>query len=558
MKTLISASPTSRLVRSLVLLMFPAAAGFCTESLLTISPEVSHELRPELFGQFLERPSWGGETGPESLCDVAGNLPPEIVKHLGGMRARVVRFPHGTDNDYTSWTDLIDLPGRAQRPVTMGHQGDPVTNRFGYVEYFRLAKQLGWRTILVTNLRDALYRKAPLPEAAAKAAELVRFATEHGVDLAAVQVGNEGWFFWPPKPEEREALGVADLRTAAAWLQECLLAYADAIRAVRADLPLICDAPRESDGGGLENDAGVVWREAVDAGAMRSRYTMLAAHAYAPMRVGRPRSEGTFVPPGELSEDEVWLALTTTLGRYDGSGQAVADAAAYDSIAELGYRAAVTEWNWNGWDVEERFPNLSFKEGVPAALGAAGFLQGMMRHPNVAMATQSMLLGRVWGITAVRVMPDGAVGYIPQAEAVRLYAQFHGKKVHLSALDPEIPLPRPHQLVSWWPQAVKVSALDALVTADDAHWYVHLIHRQRGADISLRVVLPEPLSGNRMAELHTLRGAEEATPFGIDGMKREVSQIRPAGNEVKISLPAASVSVLVIPRGAPFTLSQET
>ena len=84
---------------------------------LGISDEVSHALSSDVFGQFLERPSWGGERGPEGVCDDQGKLSPEIEKYLADLRAPVVRFPFGTDGDYVDWQDLIDLPGRAERPA---------------------------------------------------------------------------------------------------------------------------------------------------------------------------------------------------------------------------------------------------------------------------------------------------------------------------------------------------------------------------------------------------------------------------------------------------------
>lgn len=158
---------------------------------LEISDEVSHALSSDVFGQFLERPSWGGERGPEGVCDDQGKLSPEIEKYLADLRAPVVRFPFGTDGDYVDWQDLIDLPGRAERPSTTGHTGEKVTNRLGLREYFELARRMGWRTILVTNLRDALYRKKPLADAAAHATALVEYARDPS--------GQRGMVFMAPK-----------------------------------------------------------------------------------------------------------------------------------------------------------------------------------------------------------------------------------------------------------------------------------------------------------------------------------------------------------------------
>ena len=99
---------------------------------ITVSDIVLHEINPRLFGQFMERPSWG-EIGPEAAV-VPGTheLRPEARQLLRQMRVPLARFPGGTDVDYIDWLDMIDnVPGRpGERPVTKGHQGDRVTNNF--------------------------------------------------------------------------------------------------------------------------------------------------------------------------------------------------------------------------------------------------------------------------------------------------------------------------------------------------------------------------------------------------------------------------------------------
>ncbi|MBC8008946.1 MAG: hypothetical protein H7067_02475 [Burkholderiales bacterium] len=519
---------------------------------LTFADKTLRPLPAAVFGQFLERPSWGGEYGPEAVCDAAGRLPPPVEAALAGLRAPLVRFPFGTDGDYTDWQDLADLTGRAARPVTVGHKGDPVTNRFGFPEYFELAGRQGWRTILVVNLRDALHRKKPLPEAAAHAAGLLRYAlTLAPADrIAAVQVGNEGWFFWPPKPEEREPLGLPpapDLAADASWLRACLVAYADALLAVLPDLPLICDAPRPLDGGGLENNAATVWRAAVDHPDVRARYRMLAAHAYAPMGLWTTQRAGETVRAADLTPDEIWLAALACLGRFDAQGQAVADLAAYDGIQSLGYQTAVTEWNWNGWDWKKRFPHAGFDDGVPAALGTAGFLHGLMRHPSVALATQSMMLGTSWGITSVRARPDGTVGYLPQGEAMRILAEHHGTRVVSSMLSGVPDLGAPVRLTTWWPATENVAQLDALVTADASAWYVHLVHRHRTEPLHLRIHPPAASPSASSATLHLLIGSPETTTSSPGRMLRSQTTITSADEGFSLALPPASVSVLVIP-----------
>lgn len=517
---------------------------------LVIEDKIVHPLPEEVFGQFLERPSWDGEFGPEAVCDDQGRLPGSVETALAGMHTPLVRFPFGTAGDYIDWQDLTDLPGRETRPLSTDHFGNKIANRFGLPEYFELAKRMGWKTILVANLRDALYNKKPLPDAAIHAAAMLEYGINHAApgSIAAFQIGNEGWFFWPPKPEEREALGVADLDTAALRLREALIAYADAARRIAPAIPLICDAPRPDDGGGLENDAGRVWRMAVDHPDIRSRYTFLASHSYAPMGFWSVMRDGQPIEPSDLSEDDIWFGAVATLGRYDEAGQCTADAKAYDEIQKLGFRAAVTEWNWNGWDLQKRFPQAGFRDGVPAALGAAGFLHGLMRHPNVALATQSMMLGTKWGITSVRVLPDGSVIHGPQGEAVRLYAEHHGGRVLASRLE-EVPvISKPAAFSSWWPQADRLALFDAVVTANEDRIHVHLINRSRTENLPLEIVLPPGRSPSGPARLTTLSGdAANVTTTGQGQMVRTSREVPASGTKLSVNLPSASISVLEIP-----------
>jgi alpha-L-arabinofuranosidase len=146
--------------------------------LFVVRSDVVARVDDRLFGQFLERPSWGGEQGPErALMPGTNQLLPAVVTMMKKMQIPILRFPGGTDVDYTDWRDMVsNVPGRAGvRPVTVGHKGDRVTNGFGFDEYFRLRNELGCETILVVNLLDALSRKRPLAEAAELAAGLVAY-----------------------------------------------------------------------------------------------------------------------------------------------------------------------------------------------------------------------------------------------------------------------------------------------------------------------------------------------------------------------------------------------
>ncbi len=220
---------------------------------LLIHNETANRIDPRLFGQFLERASFG-DHGPEAFVNAkTGRLPPQILEKIATMEIPLVRFPGGTDVDYIDWRDMIDhVPGRdGPRPVTTGFGGKTITNRFGYDEYFALRDQMGWETIIVVNLLDGLAKKRPLREAAQLAAGLVAYChaplgarlPEGMPDWPAararnghpepfgiqyVQIGNEMWL-----KRARDAVQTAtglEGEALARWYIEVYTAYIQAIR----------------------------------------------------------------------------------------------------------------------------------------------------------------------------------------------------------------------------------------------------------------------------------------------------------------------------------------
>ena len=75
----------------------PAKAQTIT---LTVSNETLHRIDPRMFGQFMERPSWG-EIGAEgALVPGTNQLQPKVRELLEDMEVPVIRFPGGTDVDF--------------------------------------------------------------------------------------------------------------------------------------------------------------------------------------------------------------------------------------------------------------------------------------------------------------------------------------------------------------------------------------------------------------------------------------------------------------------------
>ncbi|MCK4299907.1 MAG: hypothetical protein KAX80_10265, partial [Planctomycetes bacterium] len=81
-----------------------AAAAPADQITFVVKDKVIHRIDRRLFGQFMERPSWGREIGPEAaLVPGTRRLQPEVIRLLQEMSIPILRFPGGTDVDYLDW-----------------------------------------------------------------------------------------------------------------------------------------------------------------------------------------------------------------------------------------------------------------------------------------------------------------------------------------------------------------------------------------------------------------------------------------------------------------------
>ena len=208
----------------------PAMAGSPSGPIhVKVHARVLHRIDARLFGQFMEKPSWGSEIGSETaVIPGTHELRPQAKELIRQMHIPVVRFPGGTDADYIDWLDMIDqVPGRSgDRPLTTGHTGNRVTNYFGYDEFLRLCEELKMEPIVVVNFRDGLLAKTGVGPAARHATKLAAYCNarvEAGLpeDLAPwprlraanghpqpygvkyFQIGNETWAFANQASEEQ-------------------------------------------------------------------------------------------------------------------------------------------------------------------------------------------------------------------------------------------------------------------------------------------------------------------------------------------------------------------
>lgn len=542
-----------------------ASVGYSSEARdpirIRVEAKELHRVDRRLFGQFLERPSWG-ETGPEIATDTNGALSAEVVDMLRAMQIPIVRFPGGTDVDYIDWTDMVaNVPGRApERPVTQGHQGHKVTNRFGYDEYLRLAADLKWDSILVVNFLDALAKRKPLAEAARHAAGLVAYANapvgaklpEGMPDWPAVraknghpapygvkifQIGNEWWCGRFPQ-EVKKALGTDKADELVPWYRECLIAYVDAMRTVDPSIEFIADAQT-----GFSVEAQLYADPEI-----RKRIRYLTHHFYSPFgSVMDAKLDGKPVPRESVKPSDWWLAWATMPGFFDDAGNCQGFGS---GLTTYGYEIVSTEWNWNGWGGREVRLGDGLDWRHAAAIGCAGFLNGLLRHADVIhIANQSMLVGHSWGIAAIRVDPTGKMPahYNAQGAATTFYNLHHGDRL-LAIQTTNVPVvAQPYQIN--WPHArPRVALLDVVATRSDKAIFVHVVNRSFDADLEAELDLSVLAPPDGKAVQYLLEGTpEDQVAVRKAWMTERRQPVAVTGGKARVVFPRRSASIMEIP-----------
>jgi alpha-N-arabinofuranosidase len=498
----------------------------------------------------MERPSWG-EIGPEAaVIPGTHQLRPEARQLLRRMRIPIARFPGGTDVDYIDWRDMIDnVPGREDgRPITVGHQGDRVTNYFGYDEFLQFCEESEIAPILVVNFRDGLLADDGPQKAATHAAKLVAYCNapmdnDLPEELAAfpalraqngrstaynvrhVQLGNETWAF------SREISHDRYIATLGAYIQ--------AIRAVDPAIELIVDGqPAEL--------AAKVHRR------FGEQIAFYAVHHYQPWQIREIERAGKPVDVKSLSARDIWYAWVT-VPRINDAGQSILMRNELEQARELGYPVAMTEWNWNGWwgrSIANRTePASLFTKGV----GAAGILHAIMRQGDVIrIAAQSMLIGDRWGIHAIYCDRDGHTPpyMVPSGQVTMLYSWYHGDKRLKVGLTGVPRYEQPYRMAGNSP-ADRVAFLDVLATRDDKTLYLHAINRHFDQSLSVQVdVSSLTRQPGQRGVLHTLEGRLRNTPEpgqSPQPAKIQDEAFRIGGSRFEVRLPARSVNVIEVP-----------
>lgn len=522
-----------------------------------VKSEVLHEVDARLFGHFLERTSWDNEVGVEgALVPGTHCLRPDVLTLMKGMQIPVLRFPGGADVGHHDWRDLIDnASGRSGgRPRSPGHQGNEITNHFGYDEFLRTCETLGAAAILVVNFREALLEKRPLEEAAQRAASLVAYCNAPaGADLPQgmadwpavrarngrflpygvkiFQIGNETWLYL----QELKKL------LPGAWRDhyvDCLAAYIDAMRGVDPEIEIIVDGHD----GDLSGIADCVRAR------LGSKISYMASHFYTPGPVEKATRDGREVPREEISDEEIWHAWVA-VPDMDAGGRSVLDHGGILAARRHGHLVAATEWNWNGW-WRRNPPRPMMDSWWARGVGAAGFLHALLRAGDVVcIGCQSLLVGSHWDITSIRVDPGGKTPayLLPTGAITAFYAARHGGV--LLRLDSEnVPtFEQPYCFGGIGPRS-RVAYVDALVTADETAVYFHAVNRHLHRPLKIVIDLRGLAGITGQAVHHLLQGSLENSPGS--GMRIRQEALFFQGRRLEVVLPARSVSCIEFLRRA--------
>jgi alpha-N-arabinofuranosidase len=522
--------------------------------------KVHHRIDPRIFGQFMERPSWSDEIGPEAaLIPGTNTLRPDARDLIRNMQIPIVRFPGGTDVEHTNWLDMIDnVPGRpGGRPVTIGHTGKPITNNFGYDEFLRLCEELAMAPLLVVNFRDGLLAEDGPEKAARHAAKLVAYCNADAdadlpADFAAwpriraknghpapyrvkyIQIGNETWGY-------SRRLKISDDRYIAA-----LNVYIQAIHAIDASVRIIVDGKPDDRAGRVHQQLG-------------DRISYFAVHHYQPSQMNEIRRGDQNVDIENLTAQDIWYNWVS-VPRFDSEGQSVFPKRKCIQARKMGYKIALTEWNWNGWwarnwrtrsgePIRERTPLDSlFAKGI----GAAGILHAIMRQGDVVeIATQSMLIGDGWDIHAIYADRKGRTPpyMLPTGQTTMLYSKYHGRDRLEIDVSNMAYYKQPYRMGKIHP-AAHVAYLDVLATRNENRLYLHTINRHFGHALSVQIdIAALDMQPATNGTLHILEGRLNNKPAA--GEPHAPGRIREkkfpiAGSRFQVRLPARTVTVVEV------------
>ncbi len=543
-----------------ILFLFIVLSTSCKTShdniVINVHDEVIAPVDDRIFGQFLEKPSWHGEWGPEAaLIPGTHQLQDGVTKIMETMNIPVIRFPGGTDVNLQDWTTMIDnVPGReGGRPIFIGHAGDTVTNNFGYDEACQLTEKLGAEMMLVINFGDAYFGTKSIKEAAMHEAGLLAYCNAKvGVTLPEgmpdwpsvraknghpepynvkyIQIANEPWVM----DNQLKRFGEIDPDLKKQYFKS-LEAFIKAFKEIDPDIQIIAD--------GNSEDITLPLK-----GMFGDQIDYLAYHIYKPWGINNILRGEEELPRDSLTEEEIWKAWVA-VPEFNNEGMSVIDNGVYNMMKDAGYPVAVTEWNWNGWwgmnSVNQDQLGSHFTKGI----GAAGFIHALTRGGDkIAIANQSMLLGKSWGITGIRVSPtmEFEPHPYPTGQVTGFYSRYHGNELMKVSAE-NIPVYTQPYKMSGISPVDTIAYLDVLATRNSDKIYLHVINRHFSDDMEATVNFS--VLGKKGAEAihHVFTGNLKNEPCGekpkVVGCFKDM-KVKVKAGKTKISFPARSVSIV--------------
>ncbi len=456
---------------------------------LSIVSNNKQPLNKNIFGHFLEKCNWAGETGADVIWDLEQNMVcDDVIELIDSLHVPIIRFPGGTDIDYYQWTELIDNAydrKDPKRPAYDGRNGNIVSqNKLGFDEFLKLAEQLNFEPLLVVNLGDAYFEKTSVEEAADYAAALVAYCNasitdnlpekylkwarlrekngrKEPYDVPYFQIGNEVWMF--EKEIDRNVNPVKE--NISNRYISIVETYIDAMRSVDPSIKIIAEG----------NSEGLVIPTKNQLG---SKVDMMAYHHYQPwgMNYAVNTSGDTL---NNISEKDFYYAMVSVPDFDSKTGLSDFHDANFRTLLKSGMPIAVTEWNWNGW-VGGAFEESGLKDSKLAqGLGSASMLHAMMRHSDVVkMGNQSMLAGNSWGINSIRVdKKTNEAVLFPTGLTTGLYAAHHGNQIVESHLDNQEFYDQPYRNIGVLTSKSNVAYLDIVVSENEDNYFIHVINR---------------------------------------------------------------------------------
>jgi len=524
---------------------------------VTVKNEILNPVNPHLFGQFMEKCSWGGEIGGDLLINPkTGKFDSLILDQLKSLNIPNIRFPGGSDVDYFPWTDMIDhAPGKKERkPYRAYRQGDGQEivsdNRLGVNEFLDLCEILDSEPLMVLNIGDAYHKNQTIEEAKSMAAGLLVYCNfdkaetgpdwpsfrkqngrESPWDVRYFEIGNEYWGFegfnWKQPPFDNEDV---------THLFNCIKAIADTLLAMDPEIKIIVDGPIP--------ELNQMFEE-----HMKDQIDFIVIHPYLPWGVSEIyNQQGEEVNYDTLQFEHVWNALVSTPVIDSATGLA----RLFDDHWTLTGRSTIfdvacTEWNWNGWFTGNAGKADLSLPAMAQGIGAAGFLHSFMREGDkIKMASQSMLAGQSWGITGIRIDPEynQASVLLPTAQVTGLYSKHHGSQLLVTETDGVPEFSQPLQMNGIKPSK-GVPAVEILATKNEKSLYLHVINRDS----------KEPYHVKMKSEDFNL--SDDFTRYSLTGdIKAEISgenlkqigkiqstAFSSANENIILKIPAASVNV---------------